>query len=250
MSSERTVSGDTTSHGSTDRILEASNLTVSYGEIKALRGVDLHIDENEIVSVIGPNGAGKSTLVDTISGFLDYGGSLTYRGTEVRERETAELVNEGVIYCTESRNLFPFMSVEDNLELGAYRHADGMDDRLDFVYDLFPTLKERTDQEAGTMSGGEQQMLAIGRSLMGDPDLLILDEPTIGLAPVIIDDISDTIEEILDRGITILLAEQNVTFAMDHADRIYLLENGTVQREGDPESFEGDEEIQEVYLGG
>jgi branched-chain amino acid transport system ATP-binding protein len=249
MSTEH-ASGETTPAETGDRLLEANDLAVSYGEIKAIRGIDFHVDTNEIISFIGPNGAGKTTLVDTISGFLDYEGTLQYHGTEIRETSTDKLVDEGVIYCTESRNLFNHMTVEENLELGAYKHSEGLEENFEFVYELFPTLEERIDQEAGTMSGGEQQMLAIGRALMGEPELLILDEPTIGLAPVIIDDISNAIEEITDRGITILLAEQNVTFAMDHADRVYLLENGEIQRYGDPASFEGDEEIQEVYLGG
>lgn len=250
MSTERASSEGTQREANDKRMIEANDLSVSYGEISALRNIDLHVDETEIVSVIGPNGAGKTTLVDTISGFLEYEGSLSYRGTEIRTSSTDKLVDEGIIYCTESRNLFPYMNVEENLELGAYKSSSDLEESFEFVYDLFPTLQERVDQEAGTMSGGEQQMLAIGRALMGDPDLLVLDEPTIGLAPVIIDDISDAINEITQSGITILLMEQNVMFAMDHADRVYLLENGEIQRHGDPSSFADDDEIREVYLGG
>ena len=235
--------------GSSERLLEVSDVHVSYGQVTALRGVDVSVDDGEIVSVIGPNGAGKTTLADTIGGFLPYRGSISYRGSEIVGRSHSSLVDDGLIYCTETRDLFDFMDVEDNLLMGAYRHHDGVADRLEFVYDLFPPLAERKGQTAHTMSGGEQQMLAIGRSLMGDPDLLLLDEPTLGLAPVVLEDISEGIDTIQDEGVSILLCEQNVTFAMNHADRIYLLENGTIQREGPPETMRGDEYIQDAYLG-
>jgi len=231
-------------------LLSVADLSVTYGEVKALRGIDLSVDEGEIVSVIGPNGAGKSTLANAVSGFLDYEGSITYQGEQIAGRQTSDLVDAGVIHCTETRDLFGYMSAEDNLGLGAYRHRDGEADRREYVYDLFPTLEKRREQNARTMSGGEQQMLAIGRALMGDPDLLILDEPTLGLAPVILEDIAQALDEIRDDGVTILLAEQNVTFAMNHADRIYLLENGRVERVGDPDEMRGDTYIRDVYLGG
>jgi len=231
-------------------LLAAEDVTVSYGRVTALRGVDISVGEGEVVSVIGPNGAGKSTFADAVSGFVPYEGSLRYRGEEVGGRETSALVEDGLIYCTETRDLFGYMSVEDNLTLGAYRESGSNDERLDFVYDVFPALEERTDQRARTMSGGEQQMLAVGRSLMGDPDLLILDEPTLGLAPVVIESISEAIETIREQGVSILLCEQNVTFAMKHADRIYLLENGQIEREGRPEELRGDDYIRDAYLGG
>ena len=248
MSSE--ASSPAAGAGTEGSLLEVEDVHVSYGQVTALRGVDVHVDEGEIVSVIGPNGAGKSTLADAISGFLDYGGSISYAGQETLGRSHASLVRDGLIYCTETRDLFDFMSVDDNLRLGAYRHGEDVDDRLAFVYGLFPTREERSDQEAHTMSGGEQQMLAIGRALMGDPTLLVLDEPTLGLAPVILEDISEGIDEIERAGVSILLCEQNVTFAMQHADRIYLLENGRIEREGTPETLEGDDYIQDAYLGG
>ncbi|WP_265112106.1 ABC transporter ATP-binding protein [Halosolutus halophilus] len=230
-------------------LLEASSLSVAYGKVQALRDVDIHVDSGEIVSIIGPNGAGKTTFADTISGFLPYEGSVTYRGEEVEMVEQNSLVEDGMIYCTEKRDLFPFMTVEENLELGAYHNRDALEESREFVYDLFPRLEERADQEARTMSGGEQQMLAIGRSLMGDPTLLILDEPTIGLAPVIVNDISDALETIVDQGVTVLLAEQNVRFALDHADRIFLLENGTVKKAGIASEMKGDDYIRETYVG-
>ncbi|NHN47848.1 ABC transporter ATP-binding protein [Halostella sp. JP-L12] len=231
-------------------MLTAEDVTVNYGRVTALRGIDVSVGEGEVVSLIGPNGAGKSTFADAVSGFVPYEGSLRYRGEEVAGRETSALVEDGLIYCTETRDLFGYMSVEDNLTLGAYRKSGDNGERLNFVYDVFPALEERTDQRARTMSGGEQQMLAVGRSLMGDPDLLVLDEPTLGLAPVVIESISDAIETIRKEGVSILLCEQNVTFAMKHADRIYLLENGQVEREGSPDDLRGDDYIRDAYLGG
>ncbi|MCO8255503.1 ABC transporter ATP-binding protein [Haladaptatus sp. AB618] len=230
-------------------LVSVEGVHVSYGEVAALRGISLSVTEGEIVGVIGPNGAGKTTLVETISGFHDYTGHVEYRGREVNGKAPSDLVASGLVHCTESRDLFDFLSVEDNLELGAYRHRDDVAERLDFVYDLFPTLAERADQTARTMSGGEQQMLAIGRALMGDPDVLILDEPTLGLAPVILQDISAGLDTIRETGVTVLLAEQNVTFTMNHADRVYLLENGAIEREGDPDALRGDEYIRTAYLG-
>jgi branched-chain amino acid transport system ATP-binding protein len=235
---------------SAEAVLRGDDLAVSYGEVAALRGVDFHVREGEIAAIIGPNGAGKSTLADAVAGHLPYEGSVTYRGREVSESRSSDLVSRGLIHCTETRDLFGHMSVADNLDLGAYRHRDAVGDRREFAYDLFPALAERTDQEARTMSGGEQQMLAIGRALMGDPDLLLLDEPTLGLAPVVLEDISDGIERIREEGVTVVLCEQNVTFAMEHADRVYLLENGRIEREGRPEKLRGDEYIREAYLGG
>lgn len=231
-------------------VLEANSLSVSYGQITALREIDLTIEEGEIVSIIGPNGAGKTTFADTAAGYLPYDGSITYHGREVSTVKQSTLVEQGMIYCTEKRDLFPFMDVEENLTLGAYRSRDTVEETLEFVYDVFPKLEERRSQEARTMSGGEQQMLALGRALMGDPELLILDEPTIGLAPVIIQDISEAFGPILDRGVTILLTEQNATFALNHADTIHLLENGSVVKSGPAEDMKGDDYIRETYLGG
>ena len=242
--SEETVAG-----GGGDAALAIEDLRVSYGKVTALRGVDLRVGSGEIVSVIGPNGAGKTTLAETVTGFHDYEGSVQYQGTEVSTRSTSDLVSDGLIHCTEERDLFGHMSVADNLGLGAFRRGNA-DERREFVYDLFPALEEREDQHARTMSGGEQQMLAIGRALMSSPELLILDEPTLGLAPVILEDISDGLDRIREAGVTVLLCEQNVTFAMDHADRIALLENGDLVREGTPESLRDDEYIHDVYLGG
>ena len=250
MSSDAESSGAAVgSRPSGDTILSIDDVHVSYGKVQALNGVDLDIGTGELISVIGPNGAGKSTLANSISGFLPYDGSITYQGEEVSENDPEALVERGLIQCTEKRDLFGFMSVEDNLDLGTYVRGD-YEERLEFVYDLFPTLEERKDQHAHTMSGGEQQMLAIGRALMSDPELLVLDEPTLGLAPVILDDISEGIDRIQEKGVTILLCEQNVTFAMNHADRINLLENGEIVRQGSPDELRDDDYIRESYLGG
>jgi branched-chain amino acid transport system ATP-binding protein len=234
---------------SDETVLSVQDLEVTYGKVQALRGIDLTVREGEIVSVIGPNGAGKTTLANAVSGYLDYEGSVTYRGTEVGSRSPEDHVENGLIQCTEKRDLFGFMSAADNLDLGTYVHGDPETQRQ-VVYDLFPRLEKRKNQDANTMSGGEQQMLAIGRALMGDPDFLVLDEPTLGLAPVILEDISDGLDRIREQGVTVLLCEQNVTFAMEHADRIFLLENGEFVRSGTPEELRTDDYIRESYLGG
>lgn len=231
-----------------DQLLRVDGVAASYGKIAALRGISFSVEQGEFVGIIGPNGAGKSTLCDAISGFLDYEGRIQYDGRNIQHNGQA--VKNGLIYCTESRNLFGNMNVANNLELGAYQRKGDVDNRREFVYDLFPILEERRDQLARSLSGGQQQMLAIGRALMGDPRVLILDEPTIGLAPVVCDDIADALAKIHDNGVTIVLFEQNVTFAMDLADRVFLLENGSFVQEGDPEELSDDEHIQEAYLGG
>ena len=230
-------------------LLETNELSVRYDRVLALSDIDIEVDEGEIVSVIGPNGAGKSTLADAISGLVDYEGSITYQGEEIDDLQTSDLVERGMIYCTETRDLFGYLDVETNLRLGAHRVGGDIKSRFEFVYDLFPVLEERKDQNAVTMSGGEQQMLAVGRALMGDPDLLILDEPTLGLAPVIVENIGEAIEEINAEGVSMLLCEQDVTFAMEQSDRIYLLENGRIVRSAAPDDLRGDDYVQETYLG-
>jgi branched-chain amino acid transport system ATP-binding protein len=252
MSSQRQAGSAADAGTGGAMVLKAEDVQMSYGKVTALRGVDLELREGELVSLIGPNGAGKTTFCDTVNGFLSYGGSVEYRGTEVSSVPRDQLVDDGMIYCTEERDLFGFMDVEDNLRLGAYAIDDEsyVEQQLEFVYDLFPRLEERTDQNARSMSGGEQQMLAIGRALMGDPDILVLDEPTIGLAPVILKDIAQAIDPIQEQGVSIFLTEQNVTFALDHADRMYLMENGEVVKTGTPDELRGDDYIRETYLGG
>ncbi|MEF8878708.1 MAG: ABC transporter ATP-binding protein [Haloarculaceae archaeon] len=233
-----------------DVLLEIEDLDLFYGKSQALDGVSLHVDEGEIVSVIGPNGAGKTTMLNAISGLVDYDGTIRFKGEDLGERTEREVVEMGLVHCTEDRDLYPFFSVHQNLLMGGHLiDRDRLDERIDYVYDLFPRLDERREQEAHTMSGGEQQMLAVGRALMGDPDLLMLDEPTQGLAPVIIEDISEAMEELQDEGLTILLAEQNSTFAMNHAERLYLLETGTIELSGTDEEFKDNDYVRDAYIG-
>jgi branched-chain amino acid transport system ATP-binding protein len=231
-------------------LLEIEDLDLFYGKSQALDGVSMHVDEGEIVSVIGPNGAGKTTMLNAISGLVDYQGTIRFRGEDLGEKTERKIVEMGLVHCTEDRDLYPFFSVHQNLLMGGHLIGrDRLDDRIDYVYDLFPRLDERREQEAHTMSGGEQQMLAVGRALMGDPDLLMLDEPTQGLAPVIIEDISEAMEELQDEGLTILLAEQNSTFAMNHAERLYLLETGTIELSGTDEEFKNNDYVRDAYIG-
>ncbi|GAA0274036.1 ABC transporter ATP-binding protein [Halobacterium noricense] len=231
-------------------LLSVSDLEVYYGKVTAIDDISFDVADDTLVSVIGPNGAGKTSLSEAITGYKSYEGSIRFRGQEIREFAPSTLVARGMAYCTENRDLYGHLSVDDNLELGAFAQTNvAIDERREFVFDLFPQLADRRDQMARTMSGGEQQMLAIGRTLMADPDFLILDEATLGLAPVILDAISEGLEQIRDEDVTILLCEQNVTFALQHADRILLLENGTIQWDGTGDELEDNEEIQEAYLG-
>lgn len=234
-----------------DTILEIDDLHVYYGKSHALQGVSLSIEEGEIYGVIGPNGAGKTTMLNAVAGFLDYRGTIRYDGQDLSQLKPKEIVREGLIYCTEDRDLFPYFSVHENLQMGAqFRDdEDAVQRDLEMVYDLFPRLDERRTQEAETMSGGEQQMLAIGRALMSDPEMLMLDEPTIGLAPVIIQDISEAIERLQDEGLTILLAEQNSTFALRHAERLSLIETGEIELAGTSVEFHDNEYVREAYVG-
>ena len=234
-----------------DSVLELEGVDVHYDKVQALEDVSLTVEKGEIVGVIGPNGAGKTTMLDAVAGFKVYEGSITYRGREISEYKSGEAVENGLVYCSEKRDLFPFFSVHENLLMGAqFRDdRDAVEDDMEMVYDLFPRLDERREQEAETMSGGEQQMLAIARALMSDPELLMLDEPTLGLAPVIIEDINDAIDELSANGLTILLVEQNATFALQHAERLALLENGSIELSGTAEEFKDSDYIRDAYIG-
>ena len=231
--------------------LELTNVHVRYGKAHALKGISLAIEPGEIYGVIGPNGAGKTTMLNAIAGFIDYEGRIEYAGTDLAGRSTQEIVNEGLVYCTEDRDLFPFFSVHENLLMGAQFREDreAVREDLEMVYELFPRLDERREQEAETMSGGEQQMLAIGRALMSDPEVLMLDEPTLGLAPIIIEDINEAIERLNEEGLTILLAEQNSTFALRHAERLALIETGTIELSGSASELRENEYIRDAYVG-
>lgn len=233
------------------KLLEVENLEVFYGKAQALHGISLVVEEGEFVSVIGSNGAGKTTLFNAISGLIPYRGRIRFSGREL-SRKPYEIVQLGLIHCPEGRSLFPYLSVLDNLKLGAYRRRDGqITDDLQVVFELFPRLEERQYQLAHTLSGGEQQMLAIGRALMGRPRLLLLDEPTLGLAPIVRVHISQALEAIQERyQMSILLAEQNADFAFKHSKRIHLLETGNIVRQGSAEELKEDEYIRQAYLGG
>ncbi|SEW01861.1 ABC transporter ATP-binding protein [Natrinema salifodinae] len=242
----------TDTNGTTNAILDVDDLDVYYGKSHALKGVSLSIEPGEIYGVIGPNGAGKTTMLNAIAGFVDYEGMIRYDGTNLAAVNPQQIVRNGLVYCTEDRDLFPYFSVHENLLMGAqFRDdRDAVKADLAMVYDLFPRLDERREQEAETMSGGEQQMLAVGRALMSDPDLLMLDEPTLGLAPVIIEDIGRALETLQqEEGLTILLAEQNSTFALNHAERLSLIETGEIELSGTSAEFHDNEYVREAYVG-
>jgi branched-chain amino acid transport system ATP-binding protein len=233
-------------------LLEVSELHTYYGNIAALKGISLDVKEGEIVTLIGSNGAGKSTTLRSISGLTPpREGSIRFDGREIGETAPQDIVRMGVSHAPEGRRCFQRMSVRENLELGAYpRHdADGIGQDLDRVYELFPRLKEREKQKAGTLSGGEQQMLAIGRALMAGPRLLLLDEPAMGLAPILVERIYETIREINQQGTTILLVEQNANFALEVARRGYVLETGAIALSDSAEALLSNPEVQRAYLG-
>ncbi len=234
-------------------LLEVENIHSYYGHIHALRGVSLTVEEGEVVTLIGSNGAGKTTTLRSIYGILPpKEGRIVFRGEEIQGKPAHDMIKKGIAQSPEGRKIFPRMTVLENLEMGAYHRSDraGIQEDLDRVYDLFPRLKERVKQEAGTLSGGEQQMLAIGRALMSRPKLLLLDEPSMGLAPVLVERIFQTIEEINKQGTTILLVEQNANIALEVATRGYVLETGAVVEAAPTEKLREDPKVREAYLGG
>jgi branched-chain amino acid transport system ATP-binding protein len=234
-------------------LLELHDVHTFYGNIEALKGVSLEVDEGEIVTLIGSNGAGKSTTLRSISGLTaPREGSIRFDGEEIGETPPQEIVQRGISQAPEGRRIFSRMTVRENLELGAYlrRDDDGIGDDLDRVFELFPRLKERERQKAGTMSGGEQQMLAIGRALMAEPKLLLLDEPSMGLAPILVERIYETVAEINQQGTTILLVEQNANFALEVSKRGYVLETGQVSLADDASALRENSDVQKAYLGG
>jgi len=232
-------------------LLEVEDIHAHYGTIEALRGVSLTVEEGKVVTLIGSNGAGKSTTLRAISGLTPASsGTIRFAGEEITRAPTEAIIARGVAMAPEGRHVFPRMSVRENLDLGAHRRrGDGIAEDLDRVYSLFPRLKERERQKAGMMSGGEQQMLAIGRALMARPKLLMLDEPSMGLAPILVERIYETIAEINRDGVTILLVEQNANFALDIAAHGYVLETGRVALADDSAKLRDDPEVQKAYLG-
>jgi branched-chain amino acid transport system ATP-binding protein len=234
-------------------LLKLDNVHTYYGNIHALKGISITVDEGEIVTLIGSNGAGKSTTLKTISGLLYPRQGKVYLNDEVLTKHPAhDIVKMGVIQVPEGRRVFSRLTVMENLEMGAFTRKDKADIQQDLerVFDLFPRLKERRTQVAGTLSGGEQQMLAMGRALMSDPKILLLDEPSMGLAPVLVDLIFDTIRELNSQGMTILLVEQNALLALDVANRGYVLETGAIALSGDAKELANNPQVREVYLGG
>ena len=233
-------------------LLEVENIHSYYGHIHALRGVSLRVDEGEVVTLIGSNGAGKTTTLRSIHGILaPREGRIVFRGEEIQGKPAHDMIKKGIAQSPEGRRIFSRMTVLENLEMGAYHRSDrdGIQEDMDRVYDLFPRLKERVKQEAGTMSGGEQQMLAIGRALMSRPKLLLLDEPSMGLAPVLVERIFQTVQEINKQGTTILLVEQNANVALKVATRGYVLEAGTIVNAAPAEKLREDPKVREAYLG-
>jgi len=235
-------------------LLLIDSLRISYGAREVLKGIDLTLDEGEIITVLGANGAGKSTLLQAVSGLAPItSGTVTFAGEPLNKVPSFEIVLRGISLSPEGRRVFPTHTVEENLNLGAYsrrKHKDEVAEAKERVASLFPILKERRNQLAGTLSGGEQQMLAIGRALMSTPKLLLLDEPSLGLAPILVKQIFDIIREINRQGTSILLVEQNARRALGIAKRGYVLENGQVAAQGLASELKSDQKIQEAYLGG
>ena len=232
--------------------LEIRDLHVSYGGIRALKGIDLTVEEGQIVTLIGANGAGKSTTLRAISGLQKpQSGSILYGGEELVGLPAKEIVRRGIIHVPEGRRAFPDMTVAENLKIGAFlrKDKDGIASDMDYVYSLFPRLKERSWQPAGTLSGGEQQMLAVGRALMSRPKVLMMDEPSLGLAPLIVKDIFSIIRRVNADGITVLLIEQNANAALRIADYGYVLETGVIALTGTGEELLRNESVREAYLG-
>jgi branched-chain amino acid transport system ATP-binding protein len=238
--------------GSTQPILQVEDIHTYYGAIEALKGISIEVYEGEIVTLIGSNGAGKTTTLRSISGIVPpRRGRIVYQGRDVTGLAGHTVAGMGIAHSPEGRRIFPRMTVLENLEMGAFTRRDGAAIRADIdrVYDMFPRLKEREKQKAGTMSGGEQQMLAMGRALMAEPTLLLLDEPSLGLAPVIVDKIYEIIREINEQGVTILLVEQNANYALEVSSRGYVLETGTVALTDKSASLRTDERVKAAYLG-
>ena len=233
-------------------ILELKDVHTYYGAIHALKGVSLNVGEGEIVTLLGANGAGKSTTLRSISGLnRPRQGSIEFQGKDITQTAAHNVVKRGIAQSPEGRKLFPRMSVTENLEMGAFQRSDkaGIREDMDRVFTLFPRLAERKSQKAGTMSGGEQQMCAIGRALMARPKLLLLDEPSMGLAPIFVEKIFEIVKEINDQGTPILLVEQNALMALDAADRGYVLETGNIALEGPAKELRSNEQVRRTYLG-
>jgi branched-chain amino acid transport system ATP-binding protein len=231
-------------------ILEIRDLVVSYGGIEAVKGISMDVEQGKIITLLGSNGAGKSTTLKTIAGLVKAkSGSVRFRGEELLGRSTDAIVAKGVTLVPEGRRVFANLTVEENLRIGAYLRKDNIRDDMNEVYELFPRLKEREWQIAGTLSGGEQQMLAVGRALMSKPKLIMMDEPSLGLAPLVVKDIFSIIRTINERGITVLLNEQNANMALKIADRGYVMQTGSILLSGTGKELAENEDVKAAYLG-
>ena len=234
-------------------LLSVKNINVYYGSIHAIKDVSFHVDEGEIVTLIGANGAGKTTTMHAISGLLKLtSGEITYDGNLISKMEAHKIVRLGLAQVPEGRRVFSGLTVQQNLSMGAYTRHDGKDaiqSDYDMVFDLLPRLKERRNQPAGTLSGGEQQMLAMGRALMSHPNTILMDEPSMGLSPKLVKEIFAIIRKLHDQGITVLLVEQNANMALSIADRAYVLETGRITMEGDAKELMDNEQVRKAYLG-
>lgn len=233
-------------------MLEIKNLNVSYGAIHAIHDVSLTVNDGEIVSLIGANGAGKTTILHTITGLKKAeSGSMIYDGHDLTKTEPSQIITLGMAHVPEGRHIFPAMTVAENLEMGAYirNDKDGIQKSVKEVFERFPRLKERRKQLAGTLSGGEQQMLAVGRALMSNPKIILMDEPSMGLSPLLVKEIFHIIQEVHKQGITVLLVEQNAKMALSIADRAYVLETGSISMSGDAKELLNNEQVKKAYLG-
>ena len=233
-------------------MLEVKDLYVNYGAVEAIKGISFQVNPGEIVTLIGANGAGKTTTLHTISGLVKAkSGSITYNGVDLLKTDPSKMITLGIAHVPEGRHVFPEMSVEDNLQMGAYASKNKAEaaEAMQDVYKKFPRLKERRRQLAGTLSGGEQQMLAVGRALMGKPSIILMDEPSMGLSPLLVKEVFAIIQEIHAAGITVLLNEQNAKMALSIADRAYVLETGTISISGDAQELLKDERVKKAYLG-
>lgn len=233
-----------------DNILEIRDLFVSYGGIEAVKGISIDVPRGEIVTLIGANGAGKSTTLKTIAGLIKpKSASISFNGKDITGRTPDEIVKNGITLVPEGRRVFANLTVKENLKIGAYLRKESLDKDFEYVYSLFPRLKEREWQTAGTLSGGEQQMLAVGRALMAKPSLIMMDEPSLGLAPLVVNSIFEIIKTINSQGITVLLIEQNANMALQAAHTAYVLETGKITMSGNGKELLQDDRIKEAYLG-
>ena len=231
-------------------MLKIENLVVNYGGIEAVKGISLDVPDGNIITLVGANGAGKSTTLRSIAGLVKAkSGSITLDGEELLGLSTPDIVSKGITMVPEGRRVFPDMTVLENLKIGAYLRKDSLKDDIDHVYDLFPRLKERSWQAAGTLSGGEQQMLAVGRALMARPKLIMMDEPSLGLAPLVVKDIFSIIKQINQQGVTILLIEQNANMALKVADKAYVMETGRITLSGTGRELLTNDAVRAAYLG-